>query len=226
MEALLADTRKLFRLRAKDILRGDGMTIKELIEFIDEIKPNAFSDAVKTMWINDIEGKVQTDIFLMAVEDIIRYKYEDTLTEAQVCFPDDKTMVFTSAPDFIPGGKIKIFGLSTYAGNNSQDAREILNVDGVTLTFAEGTFTDTGDTPDSCTIDYDGRDIELLVNPPHDKLYRSYLAAQIDYANGEYDKYANTMQMFNAHYNEFLRWFMVNYRPAYTHRRRYQDEQL
>jgi len=202
------------------------MTIKELIEFTDEIKPNAFSDAVKTTWINDIEGKVQTDIFLMAVEDIIRYKYEDTLTEAMVCFPDDKTMVFSAAPDFLTGGKIKISGLSTYAGNNSQDTREILDVDGVTLTFAEGSFPDTGDTPEGCTIDYDGTDIELLVNPPHDKLYRSYLTAMIDYANGEYDKYANTMQMFNMEYNEFKRWFMVNYRPAYTHRRRYRDEQL
>ena len=28
------------------------------------------------------------------------------------------------------------------------------------------------------------------------KLYRSFLEARIDYANGEYEKYTNTMQMF------------------------------
>lgn len=58
---------------------------------------------------------------------------------------------------------------------------------------------------------------ELLVAPPHDKLYRAYLVAMIDFANGEYDKYANTMQMFNAVMDEFTAWFALNYRPADTH---------
>lgn len=204
------------------------MTLKELITFVDDIKPNAFSNATKTMWVNEIEGKVQTDIFLMAVEDIMQYRYEDTLTEEEVYFPDGKTMVFSDAPHFTPGGKIKISGLTAYSGNNSETEREILSVssDGLTATFAEGTFENTGEEPDICTIDYSGKDIELLVNPPHDKLYRAYLTAMIDYANGEYDKYNNTMQMFNQYYNEFVRWFMVNYRPAYTHRWRYQNEEL
>lgn len=60
-------------------------------------------------------------------------------------------------------------------------------------------------------------DTELLVLPPHDKLYVEYLAARIDYANGEYDKYANTMQMFNAFWAEFVAWFANTYRPADTH---------
>ncbi len=40
------------------------------------------------------------------------------------------------------------------------------------------------------------KDAELLVQPPHDKLYPAYLEARVDYANGEYEKYQNTMQMF------------------------------
>lgn len=204
------------------------MKIKELITFVDDIKPNAFSNDTKTMWINEIEGKLQTDVFLMAVEDIMQYRYEDLQIPASVYFPDDHTMVFTFSPRFTQGGKIKISGLTEYPDNNSNEEREILNVsaDGLMVTFDEGAFEDTGDVPDSCVIDYDGKDIELLVNPPHDKLYRSYLTAMIDYANGEYDKYQNTMQMFNEHYNEFVRWFMINYRPAYTHRRRYRNEEL
>ena len=62
---------------------------------------------------------------------------------------------------------------------------------------------------------------ELLVRPPHDKLYGAYLAAQIDFANGEYDKYQNTMQMFKSYFGEFMRWFATNYRPADTHREVY-----
>lgn len=60
------------------------------------------------------------------------------------------------------------------------------------------------------------RNTALLVEPPHDKLYGAYLAAMIDFANGEYDRYQNTMQMFNAHFHEFMRWFANTYRPADT----------
>lgn len=57
-------------------------------------------------------------------------------------------------------------------------------------------------------------DTELLVRPPHDKLYISYLVAMIDFANGEYNRYANTVEMFNAHLNEYAAWFQRTYRPA------------
>ena len=49
------------------------------------------------------------------------------------------------------------------------------------------------------------RDMErtLLVPFPHDGLYPHYLAAQIDYYNGEYDRYNNGMVMFNVSYQAF-----------------------
>lgn len=63
----------------------------------------------------------------------------------------------------------------------------------------------------------DDKDKELLAQPPHDKIYGAYLTAMIDYANGEYNKYQNTMQLFNGYFGEFMRWFALNYRPADTH---------
>ena len=68
------------------------------------------------------------------------------------------------------------------------------------------------------TYQYDeDKDKELLAQPPHDKIYWAYLTAMIDFANGEYNKYQNTMQMFNSFFGEFMRWFALNYRPADTH---------
>ena len=55
---------------------------------------------------------------------------------------------------------------------------------------------------------------ELLVKPPHDKLYLAYLIAMIDFTNGEYNKYANTVAMFNTHLSEYAAWFQRTYRPA------------
>lgn len=115
------------------------MILSEVIDRVDAIKPNAFDNDAKTMWINECEGMVQTEVFLLATEEIITY---------------------------------------TYADDESA---------------------------------------ELLVRPPHDKLYISYLMAMIDFANGEYNKYQNTMQLFNAQFSEFMRWFAQNYRPADTH---------
>ena len=54
----------------------------------------------------------------------------------------------------------------------------------------------------------------LLLDPPHDSCYRYYLQAMIDYENGEYNRYANTSQMFNAAWNDFVAWFAEKYRPA------------
>lgn len=114
-------------------------TLKSVIDYVDEIKPNAFSNEVKTKWLNECEGLVQTEVLLWASEEIITYQYDA-----------DK-------------GK------------------------------------------------------ELLAQPPHDKIYWAYLTAMIDFANGEYNKYQNTMQMFNSFFGEFMRWFALNYRPADTH---------
>lgn len=60
----------------------------------------------------------------------------------------------------------------------------------------------------------DGENTELLVKPPHDKLYIAYLTAMIDFANGEYDRYANTIEQFNAYYREYHRWYFSRFHPA------------
>ena len=112
------------------------MTVSQAIARVDEGKPNAFSNHTKTVWLNEIEGMVQTEIFLFNPVDVVQYDY-------------------------------------------TQD-----------------------------------KDRELLVNPPHDKLYPAYLEARIDFANGEYSRYQNSMQLFNSFYGEFMRWYANVYRPA------------
>ena len=60
----------------------------------------------------------------------------------------------------------------------------------------------------------DDRDTVLLAKPPHDKLYWAYVAAMVDFANGEYNRYQNSMQMANAFFGEYVDWFSTTYRPA------------
>ena len=114
-------------------------TLKEVIDEVaalDGNAPNAFDNDTLTRWINEVEGRVQSDVFQWAPVEFRQYSYEA-----------------------------------------DQDTR-------------------------------------LLVDPPHDKLYYAYLTARIHFANGEYERSQNTMQLFNQFWSEFVRWFARSYRPA------------
>ena len=112
------------------------MTLKAVIDFVDAIEPNAYTNDQKTAWVSECEGMAYTEVFLL------------------------------SPYEFHP-------------------------------------------------LDYDENEEDTLaVMPPHDKVYPLYLQAKIHFANGEYDRYANAMAMFNAAWGEFVRWFARTYSPA------------
>lgn len=113
------------------------MKIKDAIAYADEMKPNAFSNAVKVRWLAELEGRLAANVFLLGLLEIANFSY-------------------TAERDM---------------------------------------------------------ETELLVIPPHDDIYTLWLCAKIDEANGEYDKYQNTMQVYNAHFSDFLRWFGSCYDP-------------
>ena len=54
---------------------------------------------------------------------------------------------------------------------------------------------------------------ELLVPAPYDDIYLRYLEMQIDYANGEYGKYNNSMSMYDTAYSTFQRYYNRTHMP-------------
>lgn len=68
----------------------------------------------------------------------------------------------------------------------------------------------------------DGMDEELLVKAPHDELYTLYLKAKIDAENGEYSRYADSVQLYNEAYGNFVRYWGRTYEPAQGYERGYQ----
>lgn len=191
------------------------MTLKNVIDIADEICPNTFSNNMKTMWVNECEGIVQTEVLLLEINNVRAYQYAAT-PALTISFPDDHTIRFTEPCGFSEGGTIKLAGLVTYANNNSNVAIPIVDVsqDGLTAIFNEGTWTDTGDTEEACNFTYDGSESKLLVLPPHDKLYYPYLCAMIELAMHEYSKYENYKEEFNQRLGEYTRWFSLYYKPA------------
>ena len=113
------------------------MTIHEVMQFADGVKPNAFEDAQKLRWLNELEGKIQTLVLHRAQKDVVEY-----------ALPRDAS-------------------------------------------------------------------VELLVPKPFDKVYWMYLCAMVDFANGEYSKYQNSMEMANDAYAEYAKWYMRNFHEDY-----------
>lgn len=56
-------------------------------------------------------------------------------------------------------------------------------------------------------------DTVLLVPEPYSNLYVKYLAAQVDYFNGELARYDNSMTLFNAALSAFADWYNRNNMP-------------
>lgn len=67
------------------------------------------------------------------------------------------------------------------------------------------TFTGYDDSTDQET--------ELLVPAPFDEMYIRWLEAQIDYANGEYDKYNNSVLMYQTTYDGYANYYNRNHMP-------------
>ena len=67
------------------------------------------------------------------------------------------------------------------------------------------TFTGYDDSTDLQT--------ELLVPEPFDEVYLRWMEAQIDYANGEYDKYNNAMDMFDTAYTGYRNYYNRTHMP-------------
>lgn len=60
----------------------------------------------------------------------------------------------------------------------------------------------------------------LLIPAPYDDVYYRWLEARIDYANGEYGKFNNSITMYNAAYTAFEKYYNRTHKPIaknFTH---------
>lgn len=58
--------------------------------------------------------------------------------------------------------------------------------------------------------------VDMLVPAPYDYIYICWLEAQMDYANGEYKKYNNSVAIYNEAYKSFERYYNRTHMPRGT----------
>ena len=68
------------------------MTVEEVIEYTDEVKPNGYSDEIKLRWINEAEGFVQTEIIETEISGI--KKYTDTDMSKKLIVPEPYSCLY------------------------------------------------------------------------------------------------------------------------------------
>ena len=56
-------------------------------------------------------------------------------------------------------------------------------------------------------------DTELLVPAPYDDIYIRWLEARIDYANGEFGKYNNSLTAYNDAYSLYAKYYNRKHMP-------------
>ena len=58
------------------------------------------------------------------------------------------------------------------------------------------------------------QDAELLMPPPHDRIYVLYLCAMIDFFQNDAEMYQIDLSAYNTEKQEALSWWIRNHRPS------------
>lgn len=59
----------------------------------------------------------------------------------------------------------------------------------------------------------DTMDADLLTRPPYDDMYLKWLEAQIDYHNGEFDRYNNSIALFQTAFDGYKNFYHRRHMP-------------
>ena len=76
------------------------MTINDALLMVDEIKPNAFTNAQKVFWLNSLEQTLCTEVFLMDPKELPKHRLStDDLDQPMMLMPpyDDLYIMWLEA---------------------------------------------------------------------------------------------------------------------------------
>lgn len=172
------------------------MTIIEMITDVDAMKPNGYEQIYKIQWLSHLDGRIKNEII-----------------DAHECAD-----MHQAIDEYIQNHKLAYEReVEEYAKENEVSIEEArANVEYREISYKEAKERIKATRSDIFFDGYNAEtplDTELIVPHPYDDVYRYWLEAQIDYANGEYAKYNNSMSMFNEAYSAFYRYYHKTHMP-------------
>jgi hypothetical protein len=186
------------------------MNMKDLIDYIDEVRKNDYSQSAKIMWVSDVDAMVKDQIMkTYAVHEIERV--ED---QANYSLPSGVTFNMVEKV-YVDGKEIPKIDYRTFlkTGYYLNDSGEIefypvpSNDDpsgepGIRIVYQEGMDRYT-------TADYTNN-TKLLVPDPYATLYSEYIFSQMNYLDKQIDDYNNDVVKYNNSLNTFATWYNGN----------------
>lgn len=112
----------------------------------------------------------------------------------------------------LPSEVIRLIPDEWVAKSYKKGERVHVRVNGKINVFTANKDVDSQVSPLTDTETWTATPFETYVVYPYDRLYVYYIIAQMDFVNGDYNKYANDNELFSNAYNEFARWWQRNYR--------------
>ena len=97
--------------------------------------------------------------------------------------------------------------------SQSEKIKWLSSLDGIVKKEIIDTHEDREDVSFEGYTENSDLSIVLLVPAPYDDIYLRWLEAQIDYANGEYGKYNNSIALFNTAYTAFANHYNRTHMP-------------
>ena len=73
-------------------LKGEAVTYREIIKQVDDAKPNSFDESLKLKWLQELNGKIAADVFLMSIVEVraLQGSYPEAMDHSPlVSFPHE-----------------------------------------------------------------------------------------------------------------------------------------
>jgi hypothetical protein len=166
--------------------------ISDIITRFDELKPNKYSSATKLGWINHVDGSVWNELY--------KYTAIAALTKTGGAYDLPAGVTFDHLISVFVDGD-EIFKVST--PNTTGYYR---NSTGKLVVYPDttGTVSIVHKLP---FVPHAAITEDVYIPAPYDKVYDDYLTAMVDKYNQEMDKYANSLNFYNASFDEFAAWY-------------------
>lgn len=171
------------------------MTINEAIGTVDLLRPNSYTEDEKKAWLRRLEKRIEKEI-IETHED--GFLYGDINLDGKVDMED------VELGRLITGKLITPTEEQTKRGDVDGCGKITLIDVNIIHKYIEGVF-------DVFPVQEESG--KLCVPSPYDELYLFWLEAQIDYQNGEIQKYNNSITAFNHAYSAFERYYNRTHMP-------------
>lgn len=181
------------------------MNMQDVVSYVDDVRPNDYSEAAKIILMSDLDGMVKDEIMKT-------YSYDEIMRVMDQAAYDLPTGVDFSSIEtvFVDGSEIPKIDFRSFERDgyylDSTGKIAFYPVPAVTDTEAGIRIVHQDTLTRYTQTDYDN-DKTLLIPEPYSTLYAEYIMMRMNYLDKQYEDYNNDVTVFNTNLQTFAKWY-------------------